>query len=69
MKIYKTLRYLEKRSTVPLIGVCLYEATALLFPNEFTPPLTKVLSRHKWIFPVFVAGLGAHIWAYERSDG
>lgn len=65
MKVYATLRYLEKRSTVPLIGICVYEAVALAFPNPRTPPLTKLLNRHKWIFPLFVSLLGVHIWCYE----
>ena len=63
--IYKALRYIEKQATVPLIGICVYEAVALSFPNPRTPPITKVCNRHKWVFPLFVGLLGVHIWAYE----
>ena len=69
MKVYKTLRFLEKRSTAPLIAVCVYEALALIFPNKHTPPITVLANRHKWVFPVFCAGLGVHIWRYEVTPG
>ncbi len=69
MKVYRVLRYLEKRATVPLIWVCVYEAVALTFPNDKTPPVTKVLNRHKWVFPLFCGLLGVHIWCYEVASG
>ncbi len=68
MKIYRALRFIEKRSTAPLIGGCVYEAIALTFPNSWTPPLTVLLNRHKWVFPLFVGLLGVHIWCYEVAD-
>lgn len=63
--VYKSLRMLEKQSTVPLVGVCVYEAVALTFPSRLTPPITVLASRHKWVFPVFCGLLGLHIWCYE----
>jgi hypothetical protein len=62
---YKFLRMIEKRTAVPLVGACLYESVALTFPNRFTPPLTKLLNQHKWLFPAFCAVLGLHIWFYD----
>jgi len=69
VKVYRALRYIEKQATVPLIGICVYEAVALAFPNPVTPPITKVCNRHKWVFPLFVGLLGVHIWCYEVADG
>jgi hypothetical protein len=67
MKIYQALRFVEKRSVVPLIGVCVYEAVALAFPNPVLPPVTVLANRHKWMFPVFTVLLGVHIWCYEAA--
>lgn len=67
VRVYKSLRFLEKRSTVPLIGVCIYEAVALTFPNKYVPPITVLANRYKWVFPVFCVGLGVHIWCYESA--
>ncbi len=69
MKVYKALRYIEKRLTVPVIGVCVYEAVALTFPNPVTPPVTVLANRHKWVFPLFVSLLGVHVWCYEAAGG
>jgi hypothetical protein len=67
--VYKALRALEKRSTVPLVGICVYEAVALSFPNRRTPPVTVLANRHKWVFPLFCGLLGLHVYCYEVSDG
>lgn len=69
MTLYKALRFLERRSTVPLTGACLYEAFALTFPNKHTPPITVLCKRHRWALPAFCAGLAVHVWRYEVTPG
>jgi len=63
--VYQTLRTIEKRSATPLIGVCLYEAVALGLPNRRTPPLTKLLHKHKWALPAFCGLIIVHVWFYD----
>lgn len=67
--VYRTLRTVERRSTFPLAVACLYEAVALSFPNRYTPPITVLAHRHKWVFPVFSAVLGLHVWFAEEGAG
>ena len=66
--VYKTLRTLEKRATVPVIGVCLWEATALTFPSKFTPPLTKLAHEHWWFMPVFFGAVWVHVKCYQGES-
>lgn len=67
-KVYKALRFMEKRSTVPLVGVCLYEAIALGFPKARLLPITVLSKKHKWVFPAFCLVTGIHIYFYEDAD-
>ena len=66
--LYKAVRMVEKRTPVPLVGVCVYEAVALTCRNKHTPPISVLLNRHKWLFLVFCGALGLHIWFYEEDD-
>ncbi len=66
--IYRTLRLVEKRTATPLAVVCAYEAVALTFRSKRTPPITVVAHKHKWVFPLFSALLGLHIWFYDGDD-
>lgn len=65
MSTYRALRYLEKHTPVPLVGICVYEAVALTYPGHRIPTISKLCHHHKWVFPVFCAALGAHIWFYD----
>jgi hypothetical protein len=65
--VYKTLRTVESRMRFPLVGACVYEAVALAFPSKYTPPVSELAHRHKWVFPLFSAALGAHIWFYDED--
>lgn len=68
MKVYQALRYIEKRSTRPLIGICVYEALTLAFPSRRFPPITKVCNRYKWAFPMFCGLVGVHVYFFEVAD-
>lgn len=63
--IYSSLRKIEKRAEIPMIGVCLYEAAALLFRSKHTPPISVLMHRYKWAFPLFCGILGLHVWFYD----
>lgn len=63
--VYRTLRRVEKRMTVPIVGACLYEAVALTFPSKHVPPVTVLANRHKALFVTVTALVGLHVWFYE----
>lgn len=65
--VYKSLRKLERRAAVPVISACLWEATALVFPSKFTPPLTKLAHDHWWFLPAFYGVVWVHVKSYKGS--
>lgn len=68
MKFAKAMRNVERSLKGPLAALCAYEAVALTAPkNRYTPPICHVISRHKWLFPLFCGALGVHIWWLEVS--
>lgn len=65
--VYKSVRWVEKHMTGPLVVACSYEAVALTFPCKRIPPISVLARRHRWVFPVFCGVLGLHIWFYEET--
>jgi hypothetical protein len=63
--VYRTLRSVEKRAEVPVIALCLYEATSLMFRHRYAPPLSVLMHKHKWALPVFCGIVGVHVWFYD----
>lgn len=63
--VYSCLRKIERRSTIPIVAACLYEAVALTFPDKRIPPITKLAHKHRWFLPVFCGIVGVHVWFYD----
>lgn len=60
------LRVLEKNLKMPIAAICTYEAVVLYIPRDkkyskYVPPVSSILNKHRWLLPVFVAALVAHV--------
>lgn len=66
--VVKGLRKLE-RSARPLVQfACAYEFIALTLPkNRFTPPVSVVLNKYKWLMPMLFGAISAHVWYLETG--
>lgn len=62
--VVRTLRAVERQVPVPLTCLCVYEAAALTVRSKYIPPLSVVMHKHKWTFPLVCGVLGAHVWYY-----
>lgn len=61
------LRKAEKSARPLVRAVCIYEFVALTLPkNRYTPPLSVIFNKHKWLLPVFGGLLAAHVWWLEN---
>lgn len=68
-EVTRLLRATEKNFRPVVMTVCAYEALALALPGKryyrYCPPLSVIMNKHKWVFPVLCIGLGVHVWWLE----
>lgn len=66
MNLTPALRHVERRLKPVVQILCAYEVIALALPrNPYTPPISVVVNRHKWIMPVVIPAVIAHCWWLE----
>lgn len=63
MNYVTSLRKIEKAAKPVVRMICIYEFVALTAPkNKYTPTVSSLLNRHKWLMPVFFGTIAAHAW-------